>query len=368
MKRRRGIVMRNQYRQWTMGILAAISLALAATPAQAQTPAPQKDYGHIQKAQDVCPSVAVRHRKQHLHALPAKVIDPPKTDSGWPDFQGTWSANAYALNGIHSIEVGNDPAGNVIQCEDNSNVGSLLIDTPDGMIPYNEEGQKKKMEYLAGVYAPSKRLDIDTDVLCFWRGVPHDTTAGTFRMQYIPGFIVMHTQGIVSPTRIIPMDGRAHLTDNVKLMMGDSVGHWEGHTLVVETTNNSGDTWFDKHGTWHSEEMRVVEQWTMVDQNTMYYQATVYDPKVFTKPWSLAMTFNKMPENMSFVTREEACHEGERSVDRSVRAGQRAREAGITGYHIHVDLETGKAVNPAEQKYLDESHQPPGLSYAPMIK
>jgi hypothetical protein len=360
--------MRNQYRQWTMGILAGLSLACAPA-AQAQTlAAAQKDYGQIQKAKDVCPSIAVRHRKQFLHALPANVIDPPKTDSGWPDFQGNWSANGYALNGTHSIEVGNDPAGNVIQCEDNSNVGSLIIDTPDGMIPYNAEGQKKRMEYLAGVYAPTKRLDMDTDVLCFFRGVPHDTAAGSFRMQYIPGFVVMHTQGIVSPTRIIPMDGRPHLNDNVKLMMGDSVGHWQGKTLVVETTNNSGDTWFDKHGTWHSEEMRVVEQWTMVDQTTMYYQATVYDPKVFTKPWTLAVTFNKTPENMSFVTREEACHEGERSVDRSVRAGQRARAAGIMGYHIHVDLETGKAVSPAEQKYLDQSHQPPGLSYAPAIK
>jgi hypothetical protein len=354
-----------------MGIVAAIALAFAAPASQAQSQpaAAQKDYGQIKKAQDVCVGIAANRGKQHLHALPANVIDPPKTDSGWPDFQGTWSTSGYALLGTHSMEVGNDPAGNVIQCRDNGNVGSLLIDSPTGLIPYNEEGQKKKMEYLAGVYAPTKRLDMDTDVLCFFRGVPHDTTAGRFQMHYIPGFVVMHTQGIVSPTRIIPMDGRPHLSDSVKLMMGDSVGHWQGKTLVVETTNNSGNTWFDKHGTWHSEEMRVVEQWTMVDLNTIYYQATVYDPKVFTKPWSLAMTFNKVPDNnMSFVTREEACHEGEKSVDRSVRAGQRARAAGIFGYHIHVDLETGKAVNPAEQKYLDESHQPPGLSYAPMIK
>jgi hypothetical protein len=354
-----------------MGIVGAITLACAAPAAQAQPVAPQtalKDYGQIQKASEVCASIAVRHPKQHLRALPAQVIDPPKTDLGWPDFQGTWSANRYALNGLHSIEVGNDPAGNIIECEDNSNVGSLIVDTPDGMIPYNGEGQKKKMEYLSGVYAPTKRLDVGTDALCFLRGVPRDATAGAFRMEYIPGFVVMHSQGLGSPTRIIPLDGRAHLNGNVKLMMGDSVGRWQGHTLVVETTNNSGDTWFDKHGTWHSEEMRVVEQWTMVDQNTLYYQAIVYDPKVFTRPWSLAMTFDKMPENMSFVTREEACHEGERSVDRSVRAGQRAREAGIMGFHIHVDLESGKAVSPAEQKYLDESYQPPGLSFAPMIK
>ena len=359
-----------------MGILAALLLAFTVSAAAQQTPAPQagpspaapSKFGQIQKVQDACQGVAVRQRKQHLHALPANVIDPPRTAEGWPNFQGNWSASAYALNGFHSIEVGNDPAGNVIQCEDNSNIGSLLIDTPDGMIPYNAEGQKKKMEYLAATYAPTKRMDLDTDALCFFRGVPHDMTAGNFRIGYVPGFVVMTTQGITSPTRIIPINGRQHLPDAVKLMMGDSVGHWQGHTLVVETTNNSGDTRFDKHGTWHSEEMRVTEQWTMVDQDTMYYQATVDDPKVFTRPWSLAMTFNRMPENMAFPTLEEACHEGERSVDRSVRAGQRAREAGVTGYHIHVNLETGKAVNPAEQKYLDESHQPPGLSYAPMIK
>jgi hypothetical protein len=364
--------MRNQYRQWTMGMLAAIPLTFAVPAAPQEAPAHQpvaaSAFGRIQKAQDACQGVAIRHRKQHLRALPANVIEPPRTSEGWPDLQGTWNSNAYALSGIHSIELGNDPAGNVIQCEDNSNMGSLLIDSPTGLIPYNAEAQKKKMEYLAGVYAPTKRMDMDTDVLCFLRGVPHDMTAGNFRIGYVQGFVVMTTQGITSPTRIIPMDGRPHLSDGVKLMMGDSVGHWQGHTLVVETTNNSGETWFDKHGTWHSEEMRVTEQWTMVDLKTIYYQATVDDPKVFTRPWSLAMTFNKMPEDDTFVTREEACHEGERSVDRSVRAGQRARAAGITGYHIHVDLETGKAINPAEQKYLDESGQPPGLSYAPMIK
>lgn len=365
--------MRTKYRQWMMGALAAIPLAFAVSAAAQEdvTAAAKSEFGRIQSPKDACKGVATRHKKQHLHALPASVIDPPRTAAGWPDFQGTWSAAAYALNGIHSIEVGNDPAGNVIQCEDNDNVGSLLIDSPTGLIPYNADAQRKKMEYLAAIYAPTKRMDNDTDVLCFFRGVPHDMTAGNFRMDYIPGFLVLTSLGVGSPTRIIPIDGRPHIPDSVKLMMGDAIGHWQGNTLVVETTNNSGDTWFDKHGTWHSEEMRVVEQWTMVDQKTMYYQATVYDPKVFTHPWSLAMTFNRMPANNNFVTREEACHAGDAFggfADRNVRAGQRAVAAGVHGYHIHVDLETGKAVNPAEQKYLDESGQPAGLSYAPMIK
>jgi hypothetical protein len=340
-------------------------------PAKETPETAKNDFGRIQSSKDACKGVATRHKKEHLQALPTKVIDPPRTAAGWPDFQGGWTAGAYALNGIHSIELGNDPAGNVIQCEDNDNVGSLLIDSQTGLIPYNAEAQAKKMEYLAAIYAPTKRMDNDTDVLCFFRGVPHDMTAGNFRMDYIPGYVVLTSLGVGSPTRIIPMDNGKHIPDGVKLMMGDPVGHWEGKTLVVETTNNSGDTWFDKHGTWHSEQLRVVEQWTLVDQNTMYYQATVYDPKVFTHPWSLAMTFNKMPATDTFTTREEACHAGDAFggfAERNVRAGQRATVVGVHGYHIHVNLETGKAVNPAEQKYLDESGQPPGLSYAPMIK
>jgi hypothetical protein len=113
--------------------------------------------------------------------------------------------------------------------------------------------------------------------------------------------------------------------------------------------------------------MRVVERWTLVTQDTLYYEATIEDPKVFTQTWKIASTFDRA-KNAALETRETTCHEGgERFLQGMVRAGQRARAAGVKGYHIHVDVATGKAVRPEEQKYLDASGQPLGYSYAPPI-
>ena len=86
--------------------------------------------------------------------------------------------------------------------------------------------------------------------------------------------------------RIIPTDGRPHIPASIKLFQGDSVGHWEGDTLVVDTTNLSDRTWFDTVGNFHSDAEHVVERFTPVDSNTVKYEATVEDPKVLTKPGS----------------------------------------------------------------------------------
>jgi hypothetical protein len=247
-------------------------------------------------------------------------------------------------------------------------VANLLIDPMRGQIPYQPWAKAKQMELLAAMYAPAKRTDVDVDLRCFPRGVPKASTFGNFEIRYIPGSVVMiQPSGEHYTWRVIPMDGRPRLSENVKLYMGDSSGRWEGNTLVVETTNNRDGTWFDKHGTFHSEDMRVVERWTLVTPDTLYYEATIDDPKVFTRPWKIASTFDRS-KNVNVETRETSCHEGsERFLEGAVRAGLRARAAGIKGYHIHIDVVTGKAVRPEEQRYVDESGQPLGFSYAPPI-
>jgi hypothetical protein len=348
-------------------ILAFVALAPRAALAQKKLQFPS-----IMTQLSPCEGLRPARNKQPLKALPSKLVEPIRTPAGWPDLQGSWSNGAYPGGSPDSIETGWDPADILITCkhpESNSgDVANLLIDPMGGLIPYQPWAKAKQMELLAAMYAPAKRMDIDVDVRCFPRGVPKASTFGNFEIRYTPGFVVMiQPSGEHYTWRIIPMDGRPHVGDNVKLFMGDSIGRWEGNTLVVETTNNREGTWFDKHGTFHSEDMRVVERWTLVTRDTLYYEATIDDPKVFTRPWKLASTFDRV-KNVTDETRETTCHEGgERFLQGLLRAGQRARAAGVTGYHIHVDVMTGKAVRPEEQKYLDESGQPLGFSYAPPV-
>lgn len=356
-----------------LGSLAAIMtgaplmvlMVLISVPAAAQ-----QQYPRIVENAVPCPQLS-SYPKQPMIALPAHVIEPKRTAEGWPDLQGTWTSAAYAGGAQHSIEVGRDPDAISIQCRDpKSNIGNMLIDPMRGMIPYQPWAQAKRMENLAGLYAPTKRMDLPRTVLCFLPGVPSSARfEANWELRYLPGRVV-----ILSPAagghrtaRIIPMDGSPHIGDDLKLFMGDSRGHWEGNTLVVETTNNRDGTWFDTHGTFHSEAMRVMERWTMVDQDTLYYEATISDPAVFTQSWKWATNYDRVKRDYSNTTLEDACHEGERSVDRMVRVGLRARQAGLKGYYIHMDLVTGKAIRPEEQKYLDESGQPPGFASAPMV-
>lgn len=342
---------------------AVVVMFLAPPPAAAQ----QQPYTPLIP----CP-VKDTKSKRPLTALPDRVIEPKRTSEGWPDLQGTWTSGAYPGGSQDSIESGWDPADIVVRgvCgELTTNTGpqaSLLIDPMHGLIPYRPEAQAKRMEDLAAMYAPTKRMEVDVDIRCFPRGVPRASTFGGLELRYMPGAVMISDGfGEHYTWRIIPMDGRPHLSENVKLYMGDSVGHWEGNTLVVETTNNREGTWFDKHASFHSEEMRVVERWTLVDQDTLYYEATITDPTVFTRPWKLASTYDRN-KNMNRATQESTCHEGgERFIETVIRTGMRARAAGLKGYALHVDLATGKAIRPEEQKYLDENGQ--RTSYAPLL-
>jgi hypothetical protein len=105
--------------------------------------------------------------------------------------------------------------------------------------------------------------------------------------------------------RIVPLDGRAHLPENVRLWQGDSVGHWDGDVLVVETTNLNGKTWLNEVGDVVSHAERVVERFTPVDDKTMYYEATITDPVVYTRPWTIAFSLRRQQDELL----EVACHE-----------------------------------------------------------
>jgi hypothetical protein len=124
--------------------------------------------------------------------------------------------------------------------------------------------------------------------------------------------------------RVIPLDGRKHIPDTLRLWQGDSVGHWEGDTLVVETTNLNGKTWLNEVGDIVSHAETVVERFTPTDADTIIYTATVTDPLVYTRPWTIRMPLKRKAEELL----EVACHEDNQDLQhlKDVRDAFRAEQ------------------------------------------
>jgi hypothetical protein len=112
--------------------------------------------------------------------------------------------------------------------------------------------------------------------------------------------------------RVVPTDGRGHLPDRIRLWQGDSVGRWDGDTLVVETTNLNGKSWLNEAGEIVSHAETVVERLTPVDGDTLHYEATVTDPIVYTRPWTISFPIKRQ----TFELLEVACHEDDQDLPR----------------------------------------------------
>jgi hypothetical protein len=129
---------------------------------------------------------------------------------------------------------------------------------------------------------------------------------GGFQILQPPGYVVFLLQGDTGPShRVVALDGRTHAPEHVHLWQGDSVGHWEGDTLVVETTNLNGKAWLNQAGEIVSYQETVVERFAPVDGNTINYRATVTDPVVYTRPWSIAYLLTRSQDELL----EVACRE-----------------------------------------------------------
>jgi hypothetical protein len=111
--------------------------------------------------------------------------------------------------------------------------------------------------------------------------------------------------------RVIPLDGHPHVGPNLKLWMGDARGHWEGNTLVISTTNLKGAR-LSYIGDFYSDNAHVVERLTFVDASTMSYEATIDDPAVFSRPWTMRVAERRRPDDEMW---ESACHEGAMNAD-----------------------------------------------------
>jgi hypothetical protein len=178
-----------------------------------------------------------------------------------------------------------------------------IVDPPDGNLPYTQAAAAKARDLK------QNHMFDETEAHCFQSGVPH-TAYQQFSYQIIQtpqyvGFMPEYAHSY----RLIPTDGRAHIPGDVKLFMGDGVGHWEGDTFVVETTNQNGKVWLDMEANFTTDNIKVVERFTMVDLNKINYEATITDPTIYTQPWKIAGNLGRHPDP-NFELMEFACHEG----------------------------------------------------------
>lgn len=181
---------------------------------------------------------------------------------------------------------------------------SIIVDPPDGKIPYQDWARAKAQDLRAHHMAE------EPEAHCSESGVPHQVWAQFgFQILQPRGYVVMLWEFMHS-NRIIAMDGRPHADAKIKLTQGDSLGKWEGDTLVIDTTNLNDKTWFDAAGNFHSDAEKVVERFKPVDSDTIDYQATIEDPKVFTRKWTVGFQLWRNPDP-HFEQMEFACREGQ---------------------------------------------------------
>ncbi|MEP7353584.1 MAG: hypothetical protein ABI824_10175 [Acidobacteriota bacterium] len=220
----------------------------------------------------------------------AAVYKAPRNPDGHADLQGLWEARNTASGNLeaHAAALG-IRAGN-----------SVIVDPPDGKIPYKPEALKKRDENF------KNRATLDTVNKCFLPGVP--------RLMYMPYTF----QLFQTPTQVSIASEYAHAIRNVYLnnhghfedaefWMGDNRGKWDGDTLVIDTGNLNEGTWLDQSGNFHSPKLNVVERLTRIADDKLDYRATITDPEVFTRPWTIRMTLYRQTDANAQLFEYE-CH------------------------------------------------------------
>ena len=194
----------------------------------------------------------------------------------------------------------------------------MVVDPPNGRIPYQPWAAAKRKYMKEHLY--DREEFISTRTRCFPAGAARDMNMGSnyngWHVVQAPGVVVFLTEWNHT-YRIIRLDGRPHVGPNIELWMGDSRGHWEGNTLVVDVTNFTDKTWVvgeiagdgPSNNAFHSPALHLQERFTLVDANHIDYEATIEDPNVFTRPWTLRRKLWKRAEE-GYVLFEYACHEG----------------------------------------------------------
>ena len=192
--------------------------------------------------------------------------------------------------------------------------GGWVVDPPDGKIPYTADARAHQQDLLKNHLAEEPELN------CYESGVPH-SEANRFGAQIIqmPGYLLQLTE-FLHAVRVIPIDpNRKHVDAKYHFFQGDPIAHWEGDTLVVDTTNQNNKTWFDLSGNFKTENLHVTEKFIPVDANTIKYEATMHDPTIYTRDWTASWNLTRLrtPPNSDghpYELMEFGCIEGNQDL------------------------------------------------------
>jgi hypothetical protein len=247
----------------------------------------------------------------------AKTWTPPRTPDGQPDIQGFWAnqGRRLATYNIEAMDGASETHTRISGVQ--SDAHSLIVDPADGKIPYQPWARAKRQEVFDNHNNPTKWEHVDPHTLCWLSGIPRMFYQGTTQILQTPGYILV-LQEFNHAYRVIHLDGRPHVPANLKLWMGDSRGRWEGNTLHVDVSNKNDKTRFDIVGDFHSDAVQIRERLTIVDPDTIRYEATFDDPQVYTRPFTLALNLGRVVRGdaaRTYELLEEACREGERNTD-----------------------------------------------------
>src|SRR5215469_13311834 len=281
-----------------------------------------------------------------------KSYAPPKTPWGEPDLQGVWPLNHLIATPFQRQQKYGDrrlmtdeelaaaqksaegrnkrfESGAIPQADSGTAVlplTSLLSDPPDGRFPALTPKGKELYEKMHGSYKPGQTVfdspeDFDSWERCITRGMPVSMLPRNYnngvRIMQSPGYVLIVLE-MAHEVRIIPTNGKPALDKSIKEWLGESRGHWEGNTLVVETTNFNGKTDMTISGVPGSPpinptsvNMHITERFTRTDNDTIEYQMRVEDPEVVVSPWAVQFPLKLDNKYQMF---EYACHEGNTAI------------------------------------------------------
>jgi hypothetical protein len=280
----------------------------------------------------------------------------PKTPWGHPDLQGVWNNSTNTpleRMTAEEQERGRKAQAPVRAATDGTGAAwpetggrldraSLIVDPPDGRIPMRPEAIQRlvaRENARRGRGEADSWLDRNTWERCISRTLPVAMIPNLYNNNYqilqTPDHVVIMME-MIHEARVIPIDGRPHVSSGLRQWLGDSRGRWEGDTLVIETINFNdkldGGEYQPSHviQTGHrgsGKTLRLVERFTRVDANTIDYRFTVEDPQTYTRPYTVAIPMRKATADTRIF--EYACHEGNHAMLNLLRGGRSDEQGAI---------------------------------------